>query len=135
MYALPGQTLDEAAADLEAALQYAPPHLSCYHLTLEPNTLFFRDPPPLPDSDLAADMQDMIEARLAAAGYGHYETSAFARPGHRCRHNLNYWQFGDYLGIGAGAHGKLSSHTGILREMRHKHPTATRFVNPPLVIH
>jgi len=122
MYALPGQTLAEAAADLDQVLQFAPPHLSCYHLTLEPNTLFHRDPPPLPDDDLSADMQEMIEARLAAAGYSHYETSAFARQGHKCRHNLNYWRFGDYLGIGAGAHGKLSDHLGVHRQMRHKHP-------------
>ncbi len=124
MYALPQQSLAEAEADLDQVLAFAPPHLSCYHLTLEPNTLFHRDPPALPDDDLSADMQEMIEARLAAAGYLHYETSAFARPGHRCRHNLNYWRFGDYLGIGAGAHGKLSDHLGIHRTMRHKHPNA-----------
>lgn len=124
MYALPQQTLAQAEADLDAALAFAPPHLSCYHLTLEPNTLFHRNPPSLPDDDLSADMQDMIESRLAAAGYRHYETSAFAKAGHRCRHNLNYWSFGDYLGIGAGAHGKLTSHEGVRREMRHKHPNA-----------
>ena len=124
MYALPGQSLADAHADLEAAIGFGPAHLSCYHLTLEPNTPFHAAPPALPDDDLAADMQEMIEARLGEAGYRHYETSAFARPGRECRHNLNYWHFGDYLGIGAGAHGKLSSHTGIAREMRHKHPTA-----------
>ncbi|GAA5170015.1 radical SAM family heme chaperone HemW [Viridibacterium curvum] len=124
MYALPEQSLAEAEADLDRALSFQPPHLSCYHLTLEPNTLFHRAPPPLPDDDTAADMQDMIETRLAAAGYQHYETSAFAQPGHRCQHNLNYWRFGDYLGIGAGAHGKLTSHEGVRREMRHKHPNA-----------
>lgn len=124
MYALPGQTLDEARADLDTVLGFAPPHLSCYHLTLEPNTLFHRNPPELPDDELSADMQEMVEARLAEAGYSHYETSAFARQGHRCHHNLNYWRFGDYLGIGAGAHGKLSDHLGIHREMRHRHPTA-----------
>lgn len=124
MYALPGQSLADARADLEAAIGFGPAHLSCYHLTLEPNTPFHAAPPALPDDDLAADMQEMIEARLGEAGYRHYETSAFARPGRECRHNLNYWHFGDYLGIGAGAHGKLSSHTGIAREMRHKHPTA-----------
>ncbi|MDB5799979.1 MAG: hemNb [Rhodocyclales bacterium] len=124
MYALPQQSLAQAAHDLEQALGYAPPHLSCYHLTLEPNTLFHRTPPQLPDEDASADMQDMIEARLADAGYRHYETSAFAKPGHRCRHNLNYWSFGDYIGIGAGAHGKLTSHQGVRREMRHKHPNA-----------
>jgi oxygen-independent coproporphyrinogen-3 oxidase len=123
MYALPQQTPDEALADLETALAFGVSHLSCYHLTLEPNTPYHRRPPPLPDADVAADMQDAIEARLAAAGFGHYETSAFARPGQECRHNLNYWTFGDYLGIGAGAHGKLSSHEAIVREMRHKHPT------------
>lgn len=124
MYALPGQTLADAEADLATALALGPAHLSCYHLTLEPNTAFAAHPPELPDGDLAADMQDHVESRLSAAGYVHYETSAFARPQRECRHNLNYWTFGDYLGIGAGAHGKLSSHAGILREMRHKHPAA-----------
>ncbi|WP_332675606.1 radical SAM family heme chaperone HemW [Aromatoleum sp.] len=122
MYALPEQTVDAALADLGTALASGVSHLSCYHLTLEPNTPFHRAPPPLPDADLSADMQDAIEARLADAGFRHYETSAFARPGRECVHNLNYWTFGDYLGIGAGAHGKLSSHAGIVREMRHKHP-------------
>ena len=122
MYALPGQTLADALADLDAALATGASHLSCYHLTLEPNTPFAHSPPPLPDADASADMQDAIEARLAAAGFEHYETSAFARPGQQCSHNLNYWAFGDYLGIGAGAHGKLSSHERITREMRHKHP-------------
>jgi putative oxygen-independent coproporphyrinogen III oxidase len=123
MYALPQQTLAEALADLDTALATGATHLSCYHLTLEPNTPFHHSPPPLPDADASADMQDAIEARLAEAGFRHYETSAFARPGQECRHNLNYWTFGDYLGIGAGAHGKLSSHDGIVREMRHKHPS------------
>ncbi|MGL1832019.1 radical SAM family heme chaperone HemW [Rhodocyclaceae bacterium SMB388] len=123
MYALPEQSLQQALADLEQALATGVGHLSAYHLTLEPNTPFHHDPPPLPDADHAADMQDAIEARLAEAGFEHYETSAFALPDQRCRHNLNYWLFGDYLGIGAGAHGKLSSHAGIVREMRHKHPT------------
>ncbi|NMG75591.1 radical SAM family heme chaperone HemW [Aromatoleum diolicum] len=122
MYALPEQSLAEALADLDTALAFGVSHLSAYHLTLEPNTPFAHSPPPLPDADASADMQDAIEARLAAAGFRHYETSAFARPGQECRHNLNYWAFGDYLGIGAGAHGKLSSHEGIVREMRHKHP-------------
>ncbi len=122
MYALPGQTLQQAQRDVETALGYAPPHLSCYHLTLEPNTPFHAAPPPLPDDDLSADMQMMVEATLASAGYLHYETSAFARPQRQCRHNLNYWRFGDYLGIGAGAHGKLSFHDRIIRQMRHKHP-------------
>ncbi len=123
MYALPGQTPEQALNDLETALAFKPGHLSCYHLTMEPNTPFGHSPPPrLPDADSAADMQDAIEAHLATAGFEHYETSAFARPGARARHNLNYWTFGDYLGIGPGAHGKLSSHDGIVREMRHKHP-------------
>jgi putative oxygen-independent coproporphyrinogen III oxidase len=123
MYALPGQTLAEAERDLTRAIAAGPGHLSAYHLTVEPNTLFHRAPPPLPDDDLAADMQEMVEAALAGAGYAHYETSAFARPGQQCRHNLNYWTFGDYLGIGAGAHGKLSYPSRIVREMRRKHPT------------
>ena len=124
MYALPGQTLAEAEADLTTALALGPGHLSCYHLTLEPNTAFAANPPQVPDPDASADMQDRIEARLGEAGYRHYETSAFAKPGRECRHNLNYWAFGDYLGIGAGAHGKLSSHEGIVREARPKHPAA-----------
>ena len=125
MYALPGQTLEQALADVEQALALGARHLSAYHLTLEPNTLFAARPPAnLPDDDLAADMQEAIEARLAAAGFVHYETSAFALPGHQARHNLNYWTFGDYLGIGAGAHGKLSFHDRIQRDMRHKQPAA-----------
>lgn len=125
MYALPGQTLEQALADIEQALALGARHLSAYHLTLEPNTLFAARPPAnLPDDDLAADMQEAIEARLAAAGFVHYETSAFALPGHQARHNLNYWTFGDYLGIGAGAHGKLSFHDRIQRDMRHKQPAA-----------
>ncbi|MFZ2854627.1 MAG: radical SAM family heme chaperone HemW [Rhodocyclaceae bacterium] len=126
MYGLPGQTLAQAISDLETALAFAPPHLSCYQLTLEPNTAFAAAPPPLPEADHCADMQDAIEARLAAAGYTHYETSAFARPGRQCLHNLNYWQFGDYLGIGAGAHGKLTLHDcgqwEVRRQMRWKQP-------------
>jgi oxygen-independent coproporphyrinogen-3 oxidase len=124
MYALPGQTLDEARADLAAAIALGPGHLSAYHLTLEPNTPFAAQPPDLPDDDLAADMQTLVEDTLAGAGYGHYETSAYARGGQRCRHNLNYWTFGDYLGIGAGAHGKLSFHDRIERQARLKHPRA-----------
>ncbi len=123
MYALPGQNLGMLQADIETALAFAPPHLSCYHLTLEPNTAFGHSPPPrLPDDDAAAAMQEWLEERLGTAGLEHYETSAFARPGHRCRHNLNYWSFGDYLGIGAGAHSKLSFHDRIVRQMRVKHP-------------
>ncbi|MEW6678045.1 MAG: radical SAM family heme chaperone HemW [Pseudomonadota bacterium] len=124
MYALPGQSPDQLQADLESALALGPGHISAYHLTLEPNTPFAAAPPPLPDDDLAADMQAQVEETLAAAGYGHYETSAFARPGQQCRHNLNYWTFGDYLGIGAGAHGKLSFHDRVERQSRTKHPRA-----------
>ena len=122
MYALPRQTVAEAEADVAAALAFAPPHLSFYHLTLEPNTLFHRYPPPLPDDETAADIEDAVHATLEAAGYRHYETSAFARPGRECRHNLNYWQFGDYLGIGAGAHSKLSFADRIVRQVRYKQP-------------
>jgi oxygen-independent coproporphyrinogen-3 oxidase len=150
MYGLPAQTPEEALADVETALGYAPAHLSCYHLTIEPNTYFHRFPPQLPDDDATSAMQDAIEARLEAAGYEHYEVSAYARrreeKGERreeqersdsidasllsplashagyCRHNLNYWTFGDYLGIGAGAHGKISFPDRITREARVRHP-------------
>ncbi len=126
MYGLPGQTIDQALADVEQALAFAPTHLSCYQLTIEPNTAFAAAPPVLPEPDRCADMQEAIEARLADAGFTHYETSAFARPGHPCRHNLNYWTFGDYLGIGAGAHGKLTLHDGknweVRRQMCWKQP-------------
>jgi oxygen-independent coproporphyrinogen-3 oxidase len=122
MYALPGQTLELLRADLDAALAFAPPHLSIYHLTLEPNTFFATHPPALPDEDLAAEMLDVIGARCAGVGLQRYEVSAFARPGHRCSHNLNYWQFGDYLGIGAGAHGKLSFPHRVLRQQRWREP-------------
>ena len=122
MYALPGQTMDEAAADLEAALAFAPPHLSLYHLTLEPNTVFAKYPPELPDDDDSAAMQELIAERMRAAGYEHYEVSAFARSGRRARHNLNYWEFGDYLGIGAGAHSKLSFPHRAVRQARYKQP-------------
>lgn len=122
MYALPQQSLREARADIDTAIATGVSHLSAYHLTLEPNTEFHHAPPPLPDDDVAADMQEMVEAQLAAAGFEHYETSAFARPGQRCLHNLNYWTFGDYLGIGAGAHSKLSSHQQLWREARQRHP-------------
>ena len=122
MYALPQQTLAQAARDIDTAQSFGTSHLSAYHLTLEPNTLFYRKPPPLPDADLAADIQELAERQLAAAGYVNYETSAFARAGRECRHNLNYWRFGDYLGIGAGAHSKLSFHDRVLRQARYKQP-------------
>ncbi len=138
MYGLPQQSVDESRADIEIALSFAPPHLSAYHLTIEPNTYFHRYPPPVPDDDTTAQMQETLEHLLADAGYDHYETSAFARAGDEqggalppphaprlttaCRHNLNYWTFGDYLGIGAGAHSKLSFPDGLVRAARFKQP-------------
>jgi len=124
MYALPSQTLGEAKQDLETALSFAPPHLSMYHLTMEPNTLFAKYPPALPDDDASADMQDLIASETAAAGFEQYEVSAYAQPGRRARHNLNYWEFGDYLGIGAGAHSKISFPHRVLRQARYKQPKA-----------
>ncbi len=123
MYALPKQTLAEALLDIRTAIACQSTHLSAYHLTLEPNTLFHRYPPALPDEDCSADMSDAIEFELAAAGFEHYETSAFAQPKRQAKHNLNYWQFGDYLGIGAGAHAKISFPDRIIRQMRYKQPT------------
>jgi putative oxygen-independent coproporphyrinogen III oxidase len=124
MYALPSQTLEQALQDVKDALSFAPNHLSCYHLTLEPNTLFHRNPPSLPDDDASSEMQQHIEELLAGHGYEHYETSAFAQAGRRAKHNLNYWKFGDYLGIGAGAHSKLSFPDKIVRQVRYKQPQA-----------
>ena len=128
MFALPGvenrQTLEECEQDIDTALSFGTNHLSIYHLTLEANTLFHRFPPKLPDDETAADMQEMITQKLVGAGYTHYETSAYARPGWECRHNLNYWRFGDYLGIGAGAHGKISCPDHVSRESRYKQPNA-----------
>jgi oxygen-independent coproporphyrinogen-3 oxidase len=122
MYGLPDQTLAMARADVDEGMRYGTPHFSAYQLTIEPNTVFFAHPPRLPEHDTAADMQVMFEETLAAAGFEHYETSAFARPSRRCRHNLNYWEFGDYLGIGAGAHGKLSFADRVARHERVKQP-------------
>jgi putative oxygen-independent coproporphyrinogen III oxidase len=122
MYALPRQTLAQLGAELDTALAFRPPHLSIYHLTIEPNTMFAVKPPVLPDGDLASDMLDLIAERTEAAHLQRYEVSAFARAGHRCAHNLNYWQFGDYLGIGAGAHGKLSFPHRVLRQVRWREP-------------
>jgi putative oxygen-independent coproporphyrinogen III oxidase len=124
MYALPGQTLEQAVADIRAAIAHAPPHLSAYHLTLEPNTLFARYPPEVPDADAAAEIEDAVHAELLGAGYERYEVSAFAQRAMRSKHNLNYWHFGDYIGIGAGAHGKLSFHNKIIRTVRYKQPKA-----------
>ena len=126
MYALPGQTVVQAQADIDQAIALNPSHISAYQLTMEANTWFARHPPPaLPSDDLTIDIEDAVHAALAQAGYQRYEVSAFARtPAQRCRHNLNYWQFGDYLGIGAGAHGKLTFHDRVLRQVRYKQPRA-----------
>jgi len=122
MYALPRQSPDEARRDATIATALAPAHLSAYHLTLEPNTLFHRYPPPIPDDDAAAAIEEAVHATIVEAGYEQYETSAFARAGRQCRHNRNYWEFGDYLGIGAGAHSKLSLRDRVFRQMRWKQP-------------
>jgi putative oxygen-independent coproporphyrinogen III oxidase len=122
MYALPGQDLAALDADLATALSFAPPHLSVYHLTIEPNTRFAKYPPELPVDDVAFEMLDRIIERTAAVGLDRYEVSAFAREGHRCAHNLNYWEFGDYLGIGAGAHGKLTFPHRVVRQTRFRDP-------------
>ncbi len=125
MVGLPDQNTTAALSDINQALSFEPPHFSCYQLTLEPHTPYAAAPPAnLPDEDVCAEIQDALEARLAEAGYTHYETSAFALAGHQCRHNLNYWTFGDYLGIGPGAHSKLTNHEGVRRQMRHKSPKA-----------
>lgn len=125
MYALPDQSLAEAGDDLSQLIALRPTHISYYQLTLEPGTPFHHQPPALPDDDLAWAMQEQGEALLAAAGFAQYEVSAYAQPNRRCRHNLNYWQFGDYLGIGAGAHGKLTQADGrILRTAKRKYPQA-----------
>ena len=123
MYALPGQDFAGAIADVERAIALAPSHISHYQLTLEPNTAFAANPPPLPADDDAWSMQEACEARLAAGGFAQYEISAYAQPGERSRHNLNYWRFGDYLGIGAGAHGKISG-VDVRRRWKTRHPNA-----------
>ena len=122
MFGLPGQALEQALADVRIAIEQQPTHLSVYQLTIEPNTLFHAKPPVLPDDDATWDMQLAIQAELAAAGFKQYEVSAYAQPGFECRHNLNYWQFGDYLGIGAGAHGKLTDTDRITRRWKMKRP-------------
>ena len=122
MYALPAQDLAGALADVDRALALGPAHLSHYQLTLEPGTAFFHRPPPLPDDDLALDMQLACQARIAQAGLGQYEVSAYSRPGRRCRHNLAYWRFEDYLGLGAGAHGKATTTGGVVRTERPRMP-------------
>ena len=122
MYALPGQTLAGLTQDIQTALAFAPPHISIYHLTIEPNTVFAKFPPTLPEDDLAYEMMDRITDLTAAHGLSRYEVSAYAKPGHQCAHNLNYWQFGDYLGIGAGAHSKLSFAHRVMRQVRYREP-------------
>jgi oxygen-independent coproporphyrinogen-3 oxidase len=122
MYALPGQTLQQLEQDVAQALALAPPHLSIYHLTIEPNTYFAKFPPQVPPDDLAYAMLDRITEMTQPAGLQRYEVSAYAKPGHRCWHNLNYWQFGDYLGIGAGAHSKLSFAHRVVRQIRLREP-------------
>jgi putative oxygen-independent coproporphyrinogen III oxidase len=124
MYALPEQSLEEARQDIATAMGFAPPHLSLYHLTMEPNTVFAKYPPTVPDDDASAEMQDMIKAMTIEAGYRHYEVSAYAKPNRQARHNLNYWQFGDYLGVGAGAHSKISFPHRVLRQARYKQPSS-----------
>ena len=122
MYALPGQSLVDLTQDIQTALSFKPPHISIYHLTIEPNTLFAKHPPVLPAEDDAYEMMDLITDMTSAAGLQRYEVSAYAKSGHRCWHNLNYWQFGDYLGIGAGAHSKLSFAHRIMRYVRYREP-------------
>ncbi|MDB5911621.1 MAG: YggW family oxidoreductase, partial [Ramlibacter sp.] len=122
MYALPGQTLEQLEGEVTQALALMPPHLSIYHLTIEPNTYFAKFPPVIPPDDLAYAMLDRITEMTAATGMDRYEVSAYAKPGHRCWHNVNYWQFGDYLGIGAGAHGKLSFPHRVVRQVRWREP-------------
>lgn len=122
MYALPGQSLEQVGQDMNTALQFAPPHISIYHLTIEPNTYFAKFPPSIPEDDLAYGMLDHITELTGVAGLERYEVSAYARTGHRCVHNLNYWQFGDYLGLGAGAHSKLSFAHRVVRQVRLRDP-------------
>jgi len=122
MYALPGQTLQQVDQDIARALQFKPPHISIYHLTIEPNTYFAKYPPVVPEDDAAYAMLDLITDRTQAAGLQRYEVSAYAADGHRCWHNLNYWQFGDYLGIGAGAHSKISFAHRVVRQVRFRDP-------------
>ena len=124
MYALPQQTVQTALDDVRTAIATGASHISAYHLTMEPNTVFGHTPPQgLPQDEAALDIEDAVHGALLEAGFAHYETSAFARPGNACRHNLNYWQFGDYMGIGAGAHGKISYHDHIERTTRRRHPS------------
>jgi putative oxygen-independent coproporphyrinogen III oxidase len=122
MWALPNQTVAQAVNDLRRALDFAPPHLSLYHLTIEPNTVFAKFPPTVPDEDLAFEIQQRLHQEAERAGYRRYEISAYAQPGQTCTHNMNYWTFGDYLGIGAGAHSKLTLAEGVIRQERFLSP-------------
>jgi len=123
MFGLPQQSMQQSLADIQQALDLSPTHLSCYQLTIEPNTLFHHNPPITPDDELLWDMQQQLQAELASNGYSQYEVSAYSKADKRCQHNLNYWQFGDYLGIGAGAHGKLTLEDGeVSRAWKIKHP-------------
>jgi coproporphyrinogen III oxidase-like Fe-S oxidoreductase len=122
MYALPGQTVEQCAQDIRTALSFNPPHISIYHLTIEPNTYFAKFPPAVPEDDTAYDMLDCITALTTEHGMARYEVSAFAQKGFQCWHNTNYWQFGDYLGIGAGAHSKISFAHRIVRQVRARDP-------------
>lgn len=124
MYGLPGQSVEQARVDIVTAIALQPTHISAYQLTLEPNTLFHQHPPTLPDDDVIGAMQDVLVDELQRRGYRQYEVSAYAQDGHQCRHNRNYWEFGDYLGIGAGAHGKLSHAEGVMRVAKARHPDA-----------
>jgi oxygen-independent coproporphyrinogen-3 oxidase len=124
MFALPNQTFAQCEEDIRQAVAWSTSHLSFYNLTLEPNTVFAKYPPAIPDDDAAAVMQETVAQRLQDAGYERYEVSAYAKPGARCVHNMNYWEFGDYLGLGPGAHGKLSFHHGIIRQARLKNPAS-----------
>lgn len=122
MFGLPEQSIEEAIEDLYQAIEHQPTHLSWYQLTIEPNTLFHHQPPTLPEHDLLADMQEQGIALLQSSGFEQYEVSAYAQDNKQCQHNINYWEFGDYLGIGAGAHGKITTGETIVRTMKHKHP-------------
>lgn len=143
MFALPNQTIEQAISDIDKAIAFNPPHLSHYELTLEPNTPFYKNPPVLPEDDLAWEMQLACQAHIASAGYEHYEVSGYAQKNRQCRHNLNYWQYGDYIGLGAGAHGKITSPPdgeiwrtqmpaspgGYVKEMNRSNPGRTTLVS------
>src|SRR5690554_3954344 len=129
MHGLPGQSLAQARADIDQAIALGPEHLSWYQLTLEPNTVFYSRPPQLPEDEVLWDIQEAGQARLAEAGYAQYEISAYARSGRRARHNLNYWQYGDFIGIGAGAHGKLTQPDGTV-ERNWKTRQPKDYLNP-----